>query len=145
MPIRYSSNSWLTSNAVYQIGPPETPNRLILFVQLHHHAADSFQLSAAPDRVFYRGCVQRAELRAPPPGGRALSLRSSLAPFKFRTPPAKASLGPLPQNFLGRLGSGSRRHTLRASMYRTQREIPQQRSYTNVQSHTSHRPHRSRR
>gem|GEM_PF-6654836 len=39
------------------------------------------------------------------------------APYRFRTPPAKASLGPLPENFLGHLGSGSRRHTLRASMY----------------------------
>ena len=43
------------------------------------------------------------------------------APFRFRTPSTKASLGPLPKNSFTRLGSGSRRHTLRASMYRTQR------------------------
>jgi hypothetical protein len=67
------------------------------------------------------------------------------APSRFRTPSAKASLGPLPENFLGRLGSGSRRHTLRASMYRTQREIPQHRSKKHVQSHTTHRSHRSQR
>ena len=67
------------------------------------------------------------------------------APFRFRTPPTKASLGPLPENFFSRLGSGSRRHTLRASMYRTQREIPKYRSQHNVQSHNPHRPHRSKR
>src|ERR1700761_5692110 len=33
----------------------------------------------------------------------------------------KASVGPLPQILSSRLGSGSRRHTLRASMYRIQR------------------------
>src|SRR5260370_21560073 len=42
-------------------------------------AAEQCELSVAPsDRVFYRGCVQLAALRAPPPSGRTLSLPSSL-------------------------------------------------------------------
>jgi hypothetical protein len=54
------------------------------------------------------------------------------APFRFPTPPAKASLGPLLENILGRLGSGSRGYTVRASMYRAQREIPQNMRYKTI-------------
>jgi hypothetical protein len=57
------------------------------------------------------------------------------SPFSIRYAPLRgadsfpiASPGPLPQIQFSRLGSGSRRHTLRASMYRTQRTNQKKRS-----------------
>ena len=72
-------------------------------------------------------CVQRAALKAPPPFGRTLSFQDSAARLsEVRTPVPIASLGPLPQILSTRRGSGSRRHTLRASMYRRQRDKPKE-------------------
>jgi hypothetical protein len=74
-------------------------------------------------------CVQRAALKAPPPFGRTLSFpESAMRLCEVRTPSPQASWGPLPQIQFSRLGSGSRRHTLRASMYRRQRTNQKKRS-----------------
>jgi single-strand DNA-binding protein len=66
-------------------------------------------------------CVQRAALRPPTPYGRTLSRKRFAARLSGTDSSPKASLSPLPQIFSSRLGSGPRRHTLRASMYRIQR------------------------
>jgi hypothetical protein len=74
-------------------------------------------------------CVQRAALKTPPPFGRTLSFQDSAARlFEVRTPIPIASLGPLPQILSSRRGSGSRRHTRWASMYRRQRTNQKKRS-----------------
>jgi hypothetical protein len=74
-------------------------------------------------------CVQRAALKTPPPFGRTLSFPDSATRlFEVWTPIPVASPGPLPQILSSRLGSGSRRHTLRASMYRIQRTNQKKRS-----------------
>ena len=74
-------------------------------------------------------CVQRAALKAPPPFGRTLSFQDSAARlFVVRTPIPIASPGPLPQILSSRRGSGSRRHTRWASMYRIQRTNQKKRS-----------------
>jgi hypothetical protein len=66
-------------------------------------------------------CVQRAALKTPPPFGRTLSFPESRhAPLRGADSCPKASLGPLPQIPSSRRGSGSRRHTRWASMYRIQ-------------------------
>jgi hypothetical protein len=73
--------------------------------------------------------VQRAALKTPPPFGRTLSFQDSTARlFEVRTPVPIASLGPLPQILSSRRGSGSRRHTRWASMYRRQRTNQKKRS-----------------
>src|ERR1700735_2406527 len=70
-------------------------------------------------------CVQRAALKTPPPFGRTLSFpRTRCAPLQGADSFPQTSWGPLPQIQFSRLGSGSRRHTLRASMYRIQRTNP---------------------
>jgi hypothetical protein len=73
-------------------------------------------------------CVQRAALRTPPPFGRTLSRKRFALRLLGADSSPKASLGPLPQIFFCRLGSGPRRHTLRASMYRIQRTNLKKRS-----------------
>ena len=66
-------------------------------------------------------CVQRAALRTPPPFGRTLSFQTFASRLSGVDSSPEASSGPFPQISSTRLGSGSRRHTLRASMYRIQR------------------------
>jgi hypothetical protein len=73
-------------------------------------------------------CVQRATLKTPPPFGRTLSFPESAVRLTGADSCPKASLGPLPQILSSRRGSGSRRHTLRASMYRRQRTNQKKRS-----------------
>ena len=74
-------------------------------------------------------CVQRAALKTPPPFGRTLSSQESAARLSRGADSCpQASCGPLPQIPSSRLGSGSRRHTLRASMYRRQRTNQKKRS-----------------
>ena len=58
----------------------------------------------------------------------ALLPRIRYAPLRGADSFPIASLGPLPQILFSRLGSGSRRHTLRASMYRRQRTNQKKRS-----------------
>ena len=66
-------------------------------------------------------CVQRAALRTPPPFGRTLSFQTFAPRLSGVDSSPEASSGPSPQISSTRLGSRSRRHTLRASMYRIQR------------------------
>jgi hypothetical protein len=66
-------------------------------------------------------CVQRAALRTPPPFGRTLSFQTFASRLSGVDSSPEASSGPFPQISSTRLGRGSRRHTLRASMYRIQR------------------------
>ena len=74
-------------------------------------------------------CVQRAALKTPPPFGRTLSFpESAMRLSRGADSFPQASWGPLPQIQFSRLGSGSRRHTLRASMYRRQRTNQKKRS-----------------
>jgi hypothetical protein len=72
-------------------------------------------------------CVQRAALKTP--FGRTLSFPESAArlPRGADSCP-QASCGPLPQFLTSRRGSGSRRHTRWASMYRRQRTNQKKRS-----------------
>jgi hypothetical protein len=74
-------------------------------------------------------CVQRAALKTPPPFGRTLSFPESTTRLSRGADSCpKASLGPLPQILSSRRGSGSRRHTRWASMYRRQRTNQKKRS-----------------
>src|ERR1700737_385667 len=74
-------------------------------------------------------CVQRAALKTPPPFGRTLSFPESAARLSGGADSCpQASLGPLPQILSSRRGSGSRRHTRWASMYRRQRTNQKKRS-----------------
>jgi single-strand DNA-binding protein len=67
-------------------------------------------------------CVQRAALKTPPRFGRTLSFPESAARLSRGADSCpQASWGPLPQIPCSRRGSGSRRHTRWASMYRIQR------------------------
>jgi hypothetical protein len=66
-----------------------------------------------------------------PPFGRTLSFPESAARLARGADSCpKASLGPLPQILFSRRGSGSRRHTRWASMYRRQRTNQKKRSQT---------------
>jgi hypothetical protein len=74
-------------------------------------------------------CVQRAALKTPPPFGRTLSFPESAARLSRGADSCpQASSGPLPQIPSSRRGSGSRRHTRWASMYRRQRTNQKKRS-----------------
>jgi hypothetical protein len=74
-------------------------------------------------------CVQRAALKTPPPFGRTLSFPKSASRLSRGADSCpQASCGPLPQIPSSRRGSGSRRHTRWASMYRRQRTNQKKRS-----------------
>jgi single-strand DNA-binding protein len=77
---------------------------------------------AAPFRFAFLVCVQRAALKEPPPVGRTLSFpKSATRLTAVRTPYPRQSYDPPAQIPSSRLGSGSRRHTRWASIYRRQR------------------------
>ena len=63
-----------------------------------------------------------------PPFGRTLSFQTFASRLSGVDSSPEASSGPFPQISFTRLGSGSRRHTLRASMYRIQRTNLKKRS-----------------
>src|SRR5258708_5289221 len=91
-------------------------------------------------------CVQRAALKTPPPFGRTLSFPKSAARLSRGADSCpQASCGPLPQILSSRRGSGSRRHTRWASMYRRQRTNQKKRSKHHVQQSHPHRPPRTKR
>ena len=101
---------------------------------------------AAPFRVCLSICVQRAALKARPPFGRTLSFpKSATRLWQGADSLPQASWGPFPQIPASRLGSGSRRHTLRANMYRRQRTNQKKRSQTPCSTRSSHRPTRTER
>jgi hypothetical protein len=68
--------------------------------------------------------VQRAPLTTPPPFGRTLSCQRFAPRLPGVDSSPETSSGPLPRIVSSRLGSGSRRHTLRASMYRIPADKP---------------------
>src|SRR6202789_746745 len=86
--------------------------------------------------------VQRAALTTPPPVGRTLSCQRFAARLLGVDSSPETSSGPLPRIVSSRLGSGSRRHTLRASMYRIQRTNLNNGAKDNVQQSDPHRSSR---
>src|ERR1700685_3962408 len=86
--------------------------------------------------------VQRAALTTPPPFGRTLSCQRFAPRLSGVDSSPETSSGPLPRIVSSRLGSGSRRYTLRASMYRIQRTNPNNGAKDNGQQSHLHRSSR---
>jgi hypothetical protein len=84
-------------------------------------ATDMKELNSELVSVCLSVYVLRAALTTPPPFGRTLSYQRFAPRLPGMDSSPETSSGPLPRIVSSRLGSGSRRHTLRASMYRIQR------------------------
>ena len=98
--------------------------------------------SAAPFRFAFLSAFSVPRSEHPRPSDARSPIRNPLCAFEGVDSFPQASCGPLPQMSSSRLGSGSRRHTLRASMYRRQRTNQKKRSQTHVQQSHPHRPPR---
>ena len=121
------------------------PFRLIQSERLHLRRSRVVRIVGSSRSGFCRGCVQRAALRAPPPSGRTLSLRSSLRAFQVSDSSRQGKLGS-PSGKLPRSpwewvapAHPPGKHVPHPAGNPSTQELQ------NVQSHTSHRPHRSQR
>src|SRR3984885_5760830 len=100
------------------------------------------ELNISSFSVCFSVYVQRAALTTPPPFGRTLSCQRFAPRLSGVDSSPETSSGPLPRIVSSRLGSGSRRHTLRASMYRIQRTNLNNGAKDNVQQSDLHRSSR---